>query len=246
VGRVAEVGAALHRRWTISLAALVAFLVPATTAFAALGEIDQVDLGDTDACVSEDGSAANWKDGNALLDARAVTVSPDGRHVYVASDESHAVVAFIRDRTTSALNQVEGIDGCISDDGTGGTCENGTGLSGARSVAITPDGKHVYVASCAANAVAAFKRNKKTGALTQLAGTDACVSDTGSGGCVDGRALNAPFSIAMSHDGKNVYVASGASGGVAAFKRKSKTGVLAQLPGLDACITESGSGRVRL
>ena len=43
----------------------------------------------------------------------------------------------------------------------------------------------------------------QSGALTQLAGTDACVSETGSDGlCGEGVALNAPVAVAVSRDGR--------------------------------------------
>lgn len=55
----------------------------------------------------------------------------------------------------------------------------GTVLDGAESVAVSPDGKHVYVASSFSDAVAWFGRDKKTGELTFLG----CVSGQGSDPC---------------------------------------------------------------
>jgi hypothetical protein len=63
-------------------------------------------------------------------------------------------------------------------------------------------------------------RDRKTGALTQLPGTDACISEGGTGGdCVDGVALEGAQRVAVSHDGKNVYIASFSSDAVAVFAR---------------------------
>jgi DNA-binding beta-propeller fold protein YncE len=67
----------------------------------------------------------------------------------------------------------------------------------------------------------------QAGALSQPAGTDACVSDDGSGGaCADGNALAGAQGVAVSSDGKNVYVASTSSGGgpgaVVVFARQKK------------------------
>ena len=45
---------------------------------------------------------------------------------------------------------------CVREDGTGGDCANGKALDGAVYVAVSPDGKHVYVASNVSNAVALF------------------------------------------------------------------------------------------
>jgi DNA-binding beta-propeller fold protein YncE len=58
----------------------------------------------------------------------------------------------------------------------------------------------------------------QTGALTQLVGTDACISEDGAGGdCADGIALNGARSVAASPDGRNVYVVSEFSNAVAVF-----------------------------
>ena len=61
----------------------------------------------------------------------------------------------------------------------GGLCTDGFALDGPAAAAASPDGKFVYVASRTANAVAVLKRNTTTGALTQVAGPDGCVSGTG-------------------------------------------------------------------
>jgi hypothetical protein len=58
------------------------------------------------------------------------------------------------------------------------------------------------------------------GLLTQLGGTAGCVSEAGTGGaCADGRALDGAFAVAVSKDGKHVYVGSNLSAAVAAFAR---------------------------
>jgi DNA-binding beta-propeller fold protein YncE len=58
-----------------------------------------------------------------------------------------------------------------------------------------------------------------TGDLTQPAGTAGCVSETAAGPCADGHGLDGPFSVAVSADGKSVYVASYLSNAVARFSR---------------------------
>ena len=100
------------------------------------------------------------------------------------------MAVFARDRRTGALTQLPGTDACVSEDGTGGDCADGVALDCPQGVAVSPDGRNVYVASSSAHAVAVFARDRRTGALTQLAGTDACVSEDGTGGdCADGVAL---------------------------------------------------------
>ena len=56
--------------------------------------------------------------------------------------------------------------------------------------------------------MARLNRNTTTGAITQPAGTAGCVSETGAGPCADGHGLDGPCSVAVSPDGKSVYVAS--------------------------------------
>ena len=92
-----------------------------------------------------------------------------------------------------------------------GPAPTAMGSNGPHSVAVSPDGKSVYVASCDSNAVARLNRNTTTGAITQPAGTAGCVSETGAGPCADGHGLDGPESVAVSPDGKSVYVASHSS-----------------------------------
>ena len=123
--------------------------------------------------------------------------------------------------TPGALTQLAGTDGCVSETGSGGDCVDGKALDGANSVAVSPDGKHLYVASAFSDAVAIFARNKTTGALTQLAGTDGCVKEVGDGvECADGKGLDGAVGVAVSKDGKHVYVASSFSDAVAVFSRE--------------------------
>jgi DNA-binding beta-propeller fold protein YncE len=102
------------------------------------------------------------------------------------------------------LTQKPGAAGCVSEGGSGG-CRPGIGLAEASSVATSPDGKSVYVASAASNAVAIFNRNPD-GTLEQLPGTAGCISQGGGGGCHPGIGLDTPFAVATSPEGKNVYL----------------------------------------
>jgi 6-phosphogluconolactonase (cycloisomerase 2 family) len=214
----------------------------AVAAFArnpATGALTQ--LAGTAACVSEDGSGGSCADGFGLDGAVSVAVSPDGKNAYVAAQNSDAITEFARNKSTGALTQLPA-SACISDTGNGGSCVDGTALDGAGAVAVSGDGKNVYVASGDSDAIAAFSRNKKDGSLTQLAGTAACVSDTGAGGCADGTALVHPIFLAVTPDGKNVYVASYFSNAIAVFSRDRKKGSLTQLPGTAGCVSDNGSG----
>ncbi len=194
----------------------------------------------TAGCISETGTGGACVDGIALNGARSVTVSPDGKSVYAGSFFGNAVAIFDRNTATGDLTQKPGTAGCISEDGTGGACTDGTALNGAQSVTVSPDGKNVHAAG--GNAVAIFDRNTATGALTQKPGTAGCISEDGTGGaCTDGTALNDAQSVTVSPDGESVYAASKGSSAVAIFDRDPTTGALTQKPGTAGCISETGS-----
>jgi 6-phosphogluconolactonase (cycloisomerase 2 family) len=204
------------------------------------GELTQ--LAGTQGCWSETGTAGECANGKALNGAISAASSPDGKHVYVASVLSDAVAVFNRGATTGRLTQLAGTNGCVSETGTGGVCIDGKALNGARSVTVSPDGSHVYVASDVSDAIAVFSRNSTTGALTQLAGTAGCVSLNGSGGlCTSGRALDGVRSVAVSANGAHVYATSFISDAVNAFSRNGGTGQLTPLAGSQGCVSETGT-----
>jgi DNA-binding beta-propeller fold protein YncE len=142
---------------------------------------------------------------------------------------------------TGDLTQPAGVAGCVSETGSG-PCADGHALSGANSVAVSADGKSVYVASYLSDAVARLNRNTTSGAITQPTGSAGCVSDGGSGGCAVGHGLSGPASVAVSADGKSVYVASYDGDAVARLSRNTTSGAITQPPGTAGCVSETGSG----
>jgi DNA-binding beta-propeller fold protein YncE len=195
--------------------------------------------GGTAGCISESGTGGACQDGKALLGAADVAISPDGKSVYVASPGSNGLAILDRNPQTGGLSQPQGRAGCISEDGSGGDCQDGSALFGAGGVAVSPDGESVYVASSRSNAVAIFDRDPQTGGLTQPGGTAGCISEDGSGGdCVDGKALAGAFDVAITADGASVYATSRDSDAVVSFGRDPATGSLTE----NGCISESGTG----
>jgi len=93
-----------------------------------------------------------------------VTVSPDGRSVYVASIISGAVAVFDR-AADGTLTQKPGSAGCISDSAFE-PCVDGTALNGAFAVTVSPDGTSVYVMAALSYAVAVFDREAIAPAAT--------------------------------------------------------------------------------
>jgi DNA-binding beta-propeller fold protein YncE len=192
-------------------------------------------------CISETG-AGPCADGHALNYPTTVAVSPDGKSLYVASVLSDAVVRFNRNTTAGGISQPPGTTGCVSETGAG-TCAPGHALDGALGLAVSPDGKNVYVTSNPdGQAVVRLERNTTTGAISQPAGTDGCISETGAGTCVDGHALITPHGVAISPDGKSLYVASHDSDSVARLDRNTTTGEISQPAGTDGCVSWAGFG----
>jgi DNA-binding beta-propeller fold protein YncE len=97
-------------------------------------------------------------DTTANLDgAHGLAISPDGQHIYVASDNADMLLSLRRDSQAGTLafieelaDNVDGVDGI----------ENGW------SVAVSPDGLSVYVAGFDDDSLAVFARDPSSGALT--------------------------------------------------------------------------------
>ena len=137
---------------------------------------------------------------------------------------------------TGSLKQLSGRMGCVVARSTAHTtCARARALSGpapilgSQAIAVSPDGRNVYVASSGSNAVTIFKRDAATGALTQAYGTGGCISVGAGSGCARAIAFRHPNSVAVSPDGKNVYVTSLVSNSVVTLKRNKSTGALTQL-----------------
>ncbi|HEX4306748.1 MAG TPA: hypothetical protein VHZ54_11955 [Solirubrobacterales bacterium] len=141
-----------------------------------------------------------------------------------------------------ALEQLPGRLGCLSSGKAANKlCGKARALKGAgpgvgsRAIAISPDGRNVYVAASGSDAIAVFDRSRATGALSQPKGKAGCVASAagkakGSGGCAPAIGLDAPNSVAVSPDGRNVYATTRDSSSVVTFHRNRATGQLRQLP----------------
>jgi fibronectin-binding autotransporter adhesin len=173
-----------------------------------------------------------------FLGSHALAISPNGKNLYVASSRSNAVAVFRRNASTGKLTQGSGAAGCIAARAANG-CARAFGLLVPNSVAVSADGRNVYATSVASNAIAIFRRNPSTGALTQASNGTGCVSNTAIPGCTTGRALAGPDVVAVSPDGKNVYVGSFTGNAVAVFSRNPSTGALTQPADATGCISNT-------
>ena len=99
------------------------------------------------------------------------------------------------------------------------------GLSGVRSIAISPDGKHIYAAAKGDFSVALFQRNPSSGNITFVD-----LWRDGVGG-VEG--LDGAQFVTVSPDGNNVYVTSSSDHAVAVFGREITDGRLTFIEWID-------------
>ena len=174
-------------------------------------------------CISETG-IGQCADGHATRSGARVAVSPDGKSVYVASSDDDAVVRLNRNTTTGAITQPAGTAGCISETGAG-PCANGHGLDGPSSVAVSRGRKEcLRRLALAATPWRTSSATRPPGRSPSPPGAAGCISETGAGPCADGHALTVPDSVALSADGKSVYVASFGSDAVVRLNRNTTTG----------------------
>ena len=156
----------------------------------------------------------------ALIGADSVAVSPDGEQVYVTAALSGAVTVFARNGVSGALVEVM----CISDTGSDGHCVDGTGLQGASSVVVAPDGRDVYVTAAEVGAVTSYRRNSASGRLVQAG----CLLDRAPprGSCRSARALAGARDAVLTPDGRQLLVASEDDSALAVFARDATSGDL--------------------
>ncbi len=190
------------------------------------------------ACLSSSGPCTR---ATAVEYVKTVTISPDGRSAYLAGGSALGHLDRMPDGT---LSQRSGATVCFSDQTFGNaSCASGAGLDNPAGVAVSPDGRNIYVASGRSgggSAVAVFDR-AGDGTLTQKAGLAGCIADIGSASCVDGVGLSDAHTVTVSPDGANVYVAGSLLGAIAVFDRAAD-GTLTQKPGLAGCVSDTGSG----
>ncbi|MEE4270416.1 MAG: beta-propeller fold lactonase family protein [Thermoanaerobaculales bacterium] len=139
-----------------------------------------------------------------------LVVSPDRAHVYAVSRVDDAVVVFERNQTTGELTYLQVIrDGVAAE-----------GLDQAVSVAVSPDGAHLFVTAVNDDALAVFARNRDetSDAYGRLSFVQAITDGAALGDTiVDG--LAGARSVAVGRDGLRVFVAGEHDGALSVFGR---------------------------
>jgi DNA-binding beta-propeller fold protein YncE len=171
-------------------------------------------------CFNANGGGCASSSNAGLGNADAIALSPDGKSVYVASQSDDGVVRFDRDTSTGALTY----EGCFTSDSSGCAVDNLPSMVDAQGVAVSPDGKSVYVTSFSEGSVDHFERNTTSGELTYKDCVSSRSFGCGSGDEVPG--LSGAWGIAVSPDGKDVYVAAEEREAIVSFARNETTGSL--------------------
>ena len=146
---------------------------------------------------------------SGIEDPVALAFAPDGEQVYVAGSGANAVAVFARDADTGALRPSS-----VVRDGHDGV----EGLDQPGDLALSPDGAHLYAAGFDADALAVFARDPASGSLRFVAAMHE--SEAGV------RGLAGAVSVAVSGDGRFVYVAGREDDSLVVFARDPHSGAL--------------------
>jgi 6-phosphogluconolactonase (cycloisomerase 2 family) len=147
-----------------------------------------------------------YSDGGELLLDRpvAVTVSPTGSHVYIASYHDDALMVFDRDPGDGSLTAAYSLTD-------GGDID---GLDGVQDVVTSPDGAQIYVSAALDNALSVFEWNSASNRFGFAASYQDGVS------WVDG--LESASKIVTCPQGEHVYVSGYQDNAIAAFRTLNK------------------------
>jgi DNA-binding beta-propeller fold protein YncE len=120
---------------------------------------------------------------------------------------------------------------CIAVNGYDGACSVGVAMKGVGALTLTPEGKQLYAVAAASRAIDVFAPAGPEG-LTE---TGCLVANAPTGLCSSSPLLESPTQLAVSPDGRNVYVAdrSSAGGRIDVLSREASTGKLADVGCVD-------------
>lgn len=165
---------------------------------------------ESDPALRHEDDAVNDQDGIVgIADPTAIAVSPNGHHVYVTSESTNEVTAFLRHGRTGELSVIDIFDADVSG-------FDGMLMDAPIDILVSDDGNFVYVAAMESDSITVLGRDNTNGRLTLV--EEQVHSETPYSGLQDVRR------ITLSPDGAHLY-ASG-SNSVAVFARDTSTGRL--------------------
>jgi 6-phosphogluconolactonase (cycloisomerase 2 family) len=232
----------------VLVSALIA-LAPVASAAAQATVASFGQLAGSDGCIRALGAVAFDFGGDPLSgcgtasglgNPQALTLSPDQRQLLVVAgggdDGSNAIVTLNR-----ADNGALSFASCMSNDGgdgrlgSDGICGDADGLSAPSAVALTADGRWLFVVSRSASSLTWFARDAMTGALEQRG----CLKSFATPGerCTTSPLLGGASGVAVSPGGDFIFVSAGSSGAISTYRRDPSSGALERV----SCVSDSGS-----
>jgi DNA-binding beta-propeller fold protein YncE len=141
-----------------------------------------------------------------------IAFSPNGEHAYVTDETGLGVVYhFSRNPITGALAREDCLANDINADAPGCTELNdettGSGLASVTDAVVSPDNANLYTVAFQDSALSTFGLGSPSGTMTFTR----CLAANSSQGCAafGTSMLDGPFGVAISPDGRDVYVANG-------------------------------------
>ncbi len=139
-----------------------------------------------------------------LAGAFFVTTSPEGDYVYVSSgrfrgDDAVSVFRRLEDGRLAIVQELKTETDALS------------GFTGGNEILVSPDGKNAYAVASGSSSLVSFARDQQTGKLTQLQSLKSGIDGVGP--------LAVASGIAISPDGRFVYVAAEGDDSISVFQR---------------------------
>ena len=222
-----------------------------------------VTTGTTTPCTGVPASVAGGAN-TGMDDPQAIAVLPNSLYVVSAGDD--AITHFGRVAATGAISYVncrttEVASGPVGGGGSGACASVGvpaadgvnTGLERVSTVAVSPDGRSLYLTSFFDHAVTRFSRNLANGALVYRncitgdsdgagsAGTNACDETPDATPNANSSGLGGVTGVVVSPDGANVYATMSSDHGVTRFERDAANGAISFV---DCISGDTGAGSV--
>ncbi len=147
---------------------------------------------------------------------KSIALSDDGMHLYATGPLTNSMAVFTVDQTDGRLSFEQSLQNAV---------DGASGLISASDVAVSVDGKHVYVTSDIDNSVNVFLRNPNSSSLG-FGQLSYMASYTNGVDGVAGLSGASALTLSKANDGDFVYVLGSAEQSVVVFSRDVSTGVL--------------------